>query len=194
MQFLGIGLTEASHHEDALSVKEAELATLRRLGDSEENILSTQSNLAKTYSALGRLEEALRLRRDVYFGYLKLKGEEDAKTILEANNYAFSLFCLERFEETKTFLRKAMVVARRALGTSHITTLRLRWIYAKALYMDDGATLDDLREAVMTLEEAERTARRILGGAHPVTDATERALRHSRAVLGARDTAPSGSA
>ena len=32
---------------------------------------------------------------------------------------------------------------------------------------DDGATLDDLREAVTTLEETERTARRVLGGAHP---------------------------
>ena len=65
---------------------------------------------------------------------------------------------------------------------------------AQNLYDDDGATLDDLREAVTTLEETERAARRVLGGAHPVTEATERALRHSRAVLGARDTAPSGSA
>ena len=34
-----------------------------------------------------------------------------------------------------------------------------------ALYMDPSATLDDLREAVTTLEEMERTARRVLGGA-----------------------------
>ena len=32
---------------------------------------------------------------------------------------------------------------------------------------DDAATLDDLREAVTTLEDAERIARRVLGGAHP---------------------------
>ena len=43
----------------------------------------------------------------------------------------------------------------------------MRWIYAQALYKDDGATLDDLREAVTTLEEIERTARRVLGSAHP---------------------------
>ena len=30
------------------------------------------------------------------------------------------------------------------------------------------ATLDDLREAVETLEELTRTARRVLGGAHPL--------------------------
>ena len=40
--------------------------------------------------------------------------------------------------------------------------------YAEALYKDTGATLDDLREAVTTLEKTERTARRVLGGAHPL--------------------------
>ena len=45
----------------------------------------------------------------------------------------------------------------------------MRWNYARALYEDVGATLDDLREAVATLEDTERTARRVLGGAHPDT-------------------------
>ena len=35
------------HHEDALSVKEAELSVKRRIGVSEHNILVVQSNLAK---------------------------------------------------------------------------------------------------------------------------------------------------
>ena len=34
------------HHEDALSVQEAELSMLRRVGASEDNILITQGNLA----------------------------------------------------------------------------------------------------------------------------------------------------
>ena len=33
----------------------------------------------------------------------------------------------------------------------------------------DGATLDDLRKAMTMLEETERIARRVLGGAHPLT-------------------------
>ena len=40
---------------------------------------------------------------------------------------------------------------------------------AIGVYKDPGATLDDLREAVTTLEESERIARRVLGGAHPLT-------------------------
>ena len=59
--------------------------------------------------------------------------------------------------------------------------------------MDDGATLDDLREAVTTLEDLERIARRVLGGAHPIIAGIEQDLQRSRAVLRARET-PSTSA
>ena len=58
--------------------------------------------------------------------------------------------------------------------------------YGRALY--DGATLDDLREALTTLEETERTARRVLGGAHPLTEWIEYDLRNVRAALRARET------
>ncbi len=62
-----------------------------------------------------------------------------------------------------------------------------------ALYKDTDATLDDLREAVTTIEDVERTARRVLGGAHPLTSVIEVELRLARAALTARET-PSGSA
>jgi hypothetical protein len=41
---------------------------------------------------------------------------------------------------------------------------------------------------VTTLEDAERTARRVLGGAHPTTTGIEDSLRNARAALGARET------
>ena len=50
------------------------------------------------------------------------------------------------------------------------------------------ATLDDLREAVETLEELAPYVRRVLGGAHPVTIHIERSLEDSRVVLAARET------
>ena len=59
--------------------------------------------------------------------------------------------------------------------------------YGRALY--DGATLDDLREALTTLEETERTARRVLGGAHPLTKGIENALQYARVILRAREDA-----
>ena len=81
-----------------------------------------------------------------------------------------------------------MPVARRALGESHEIMLWIRWTYAKALYTDDASTLDDLREAVETLEETARTARRMLGGAHPLTVDIERGLLSLREALAARET------
>ena len=81
-------------------------------------------------------------------------------------------------------------VARRVLGESSEITLRLRWTYAQSLYSDPDATLDDLREAVTTIKETERTARRVFGGAHPVTTGIEGALRDARATLRACETPP----
>ena len=58
--------------------------------------------------------------------------------------------------------------------------------------LDDSATVDDVREAVTTLEETERIARRVLGGAHPLTSEIEINLRLSRAALAARETPSEG--
>jgi hypothetical protein len=54
------------------------------------------------------------------------------------------------------------------------------WIYARALILDDATTLDDLLEAASTLEDTDRIARRVLGGAHPTAVAIEKALRVAR--------------
>ena len=107
-------------------------------------------------------------------------------TLRAAFNYARTLARLKRFEEAKALLRKTMPVARRVLGESHELTLKLRRNYALALYKGDGATLDDLGKAVTTLEDVERTSRRVLGGAHPFTKTIERHLRALRAALRAR--------
>ena len=58
-------------------------------------------------------------------------------------------------------------------------------------YRDDAATLDDLREAVTMLEETERIARRVFGGAHPDAVGIEASLQNARTVLLARETQPS---
>jgi hypothetical protein len=168
---------------------------MRRLGASETVILLVQSNLSNTYAELGRVEKALSMERGVYSGYLKLNGNENFSTLTAALNYAYSLADLQRYEEAKSLMRKTTPVARRVLGEGHRLTLKMRSNYARVLYEDTAAMVDDLREAVTTLEDAERTSRRVLGGAHPVTKAIEEYLRRSRAALRARETpSPGGSA
>ena len=53
---------------------------------------------------------------------------------------------------------------------------------------DAGATLDHIREAVTTLEDTDRIARRVLGGENPTTLRIGVSLRDARAALSARET------
>ena len=186
MTQLGNGLWEAKRSADALSVYEAELSMLRRLGGSENAIITVQSNLANAYKRLGRSEQALRLRREVYSGRLRLDGEESMSTLKAANNYAASFLVLGCYEEVSTLLKKQIPVVRRVVGESDILTLNMRLCYARALYGDNRATLIDIREAVTTLEETERIARRVLGSAHPVAAGIEGSLRLALRMLSAR--------
>ena len=73
-------------------------------------------------------------------------------------------------------------------------TLRMRWHYAEALYQDPGATLDDLREAVTTLEDVGRIALRVFGSSHPDTPQVQGHLELAREVLAAHTAASSSGA
>jgi tetratricopeptide (TPR) repeat protein len=179
---LGNGLSVVGCHEGALVVQKAELAMEQRHGDTN-GVLVVSSNIANTYNSLGRLEPALLLKRDVYSAHLKLSGENNEYTLQAANNYAYSLVELKRFKEAKSVLRKTMSVVRRALGEGHEHMLKMRWSYAMALYKDNAATLDNLREAVATLEEIVRIARQVFGGSHPLVRDIEKSLRDARAAL-----------
>ena len=103
---LGNGLCATNQDSDALPVREVELSMMRRLG-TPEDILVVQSNLGITYEALGRVEEALSMKRDVYSGYARLLGEEHEHTLRTAYNYALTLINLQRFEEAKSLMHEA---------------------------------------------------------------------------------------
>ena len=160
----------------------------RRVGVPEEAILATQMNIAVLFQLHGRPEEAMQTHRDVASGYARLYGNEHEMSLIAALNYASSLGQLRRYAEVKSLLCKTMPVSRRVLGAGHVNSLKMRTIYAGALFTDPAATLDDLREAVNILEDTERTARRVLGGAHPTTVDVGVYLRNSRAALHARET------
>ena len=105
---------------------------------------------------------------------------------MAADNYAMSLIHLGRFKEAKSQLRRTIPVARRVFGENNELTLKMRSIYAEAVYKDEGATPDDLHKAVTTLGEIQRSARRVLGSAHPLT----RDIGELKDLLDARETPP----
>ena len=111
-----------------------------------------------------------------------------------ANNYANSLFDLQRYAEAKSLLRRTGPVARRVLGKNHEATLKMRWLYAISLYHNDRATLDDLREAVETLESVALSWKLVFGEAHPETPYVQGALEDAREALAARAAASSSGA
>ena len=119
---------------------------------------------------------------------LKLYGEEREETITQALNYTSDLFDVGSFKEAKALLLRTLPVARRVLGNCHEITLQMRQNYAAVLYNDPGATLDDLREAVTTLEDLARIARRVLGSDHPTVSTMEDDLKQARAMLCLRRT------
>ena len=168
MRQLGNGLTNATRHEDALSVREAELSMDRRLGVPEHDVLMTQGNLASTYRMLNQFEKALQMRRDVYVGFVKLFGEEHEDTLKEAGNNAILLLELLRFEEAKELLCKVTPVARRVFGAENTLTLSLREDLSRAI-LDGDSSPEEKRAALEMLKDTLRVMRRVLGLSHPET-------------------------
>ena len=157
------------------------LPPLRRSG-----VLRSGLGLSPRGSATGSRAGQKSFRPGACF-FLHRNPKRSAGTSDAANNYAADLIHLEHLEEAKSLFRKTMPVARRVLGENNDLTLKMRWLYPIALYKDTSATLDDLREAVATLEDTERTARRVMGGVHPITTGIELSLRNARATLHAHD-------
>ena len=146
MGVLGSGFSAAENYEDALTVREAELATMRRFGASERNILAVQGSLAITYAKLGHLEKALSLHREVY-ARSELVSPGAANKFLGALNLAGSLSSTGRFEEAKSLLRKVLPEALRTLGPDHDTTLVIRRALVRNVGADPESSLAELRQA-----------------------------------------------
>ena len=89
--------------------------------------------------------------------------------------------------DRKRYVRKpACVNCQTFLGRSYP---RLRGVYARGLGDDQGASRDDVVEAVTIFEELASTARRIYGEFHPFAKLIQHDLERGREQLAAFDTA-----
>ena len=176
------GATLDHLHEAVNTLEEIEPSARRVFGGAEPLTMVIERDLQNARTALA------------YSECLKDFGEGHANTLVSAHNYASCLLDLHRVKDARSLLHKTVPVARRVLGENDYLTFGLRFMYAKALYQDDSATLDDLREAVTTFEDTARTARRVFGSAHPTTEGIQEGLRLARAALRARETPLEGRA
>ena len=76
-----------------------------------------------------------------------------------------------------------LVVDFLSANAQRLERLVIRWNYARASYLDDDIRMSELRESVETLEDTERTARRVLGSAHPYVQTMGKSLQEARATL-----------
>jgi len=165
------------------------VARQRDIGASEQRILVAQSNIAITYKELGRHEEALRLNREVYSGFLRLNGEEYEGTVQAALNLSTSLVNTSNFAEARAFTRKQMKLATRVLGSDHRITLDFQWGYTRAFTLDKDVSAEQLAEVATTLEKTLKTAQRVLGREHPDTCSIHNELATAREEIARRQGA-----
>ena len=183
MRQLGNGLHDALRHEDALSVREAELATELRLGVLERSMLVTQSNLANSFQAFGRGEEAIAMCRHVHTREVAIRGGLSEGALLSAGNLAAFLLSAGKGDEAKAFLSPRIPEATRALGNDHLMTFKFRRMYAQCLYGNADSSLDDLTAAVATLGDLDQRMTRVYGTVHPQTYHTRGRLKEAREKL-----------
>ena len=130
--------------------------------------------------ALGRLSDAVRLAGEVYGKRVATQGEAHPEAIREGMNMAAAMIGMpqsvtvngrERVHilEAKRFLLELLPRAQRALGGEDRVTLGIRREYARALYVDEKASPDELRESEEILDDLCRTSRRVLGPIHEQT-------------------------
>ena len=190
LRCLGNGLYEGEHNNDALSVREIELSTMRRIEAPEEALLRVQQSIAACYGELGRTADGLELERHIYKRMLALNGIDSSTTLISATCLAMSLVDSERWVEAKGLTRKLIPVARRTLGRDHECTLKLDGALSQAICRDDGSSLSELRKAVSITEEGSRRARRVYGDEHPDTKMLLEKLQEARAALARRTPSP----
>ena len=143
---LATALGSNGRPEEALPVLETRLALNRRhWSHDQKSILAIQDNLTNCLQLLGRHDEALATRRQVYTTSVETLGASHRSTICSALNLSVSLVNAQLFNDSKSFLRDQLPVARRSLGADHYLTLRVHHFLGMALQGSPGCTRDNLR-------------------------------------------------
>ena len=146
MGILGETLRVNERPDEALPALEATVALKRRYWPHNEgSILIAQSGLASGLAALGRHDEALVLKREIYTRRVATLGVSHETTLLDGNNLAISLTKLELWDESITLQRDQLLpAARRSLGADHESMLDLNYDLAWALRRNPERTRNDL--------------------------------------------------
>jgi hypothetical protein len=195
MTYLGHGLNDGTvrRYEEALQVYEANLEWATRRQSPWDMQLTLKGSIASLLMDLNRVEESIARKRANFAERQRVLGPEDERTLVDATGLCALLIKAEDFVGCKQFMRENSLLEKfgRTFGPDHVDHLCFRRIQARALYLDDGAPLDDLRQAVEILEDVSLISSRLVGPGHPATLRSEKFLGQAREKLArANDDAP----
>ncbi|WP_437017887.1 tetratricopeptide repeat protein [Streptomyces sp. enrichment culture] len=159
-------LTEAGLYHQAIEYNETvlRLSSSSIHGPDHPDALIARNNLALSYSAAGRIHDALDLRERVLADSERLLGSDHPATLIARNNLAASYSDAGRIHDALDLSKRVLADRERLLGSDHPATLIARSNLA-ASYSAAGHIQDALDLSKRVLADRER----LLGSDHPST-------------------------
>mmetsp|Transcript_4642 Transcript_4642/g.14053 ORF Transcript_4642/g.14053 Transcript_4642/m.14053 type:complete len:161 (-) Transcript_4642:89-571(-) len=126
-----------------------------------------QSDLANCLGDLGRHDEALVIKREIYRKSRAALGDTHEETIILAINLSTSL-AHANGSEAITLLRKTLPDTQRGLGDRHDFTFRVVGLFAEVV-AQSATSREEVVEADALVEKYIQIVCQVLGRGHPLT-------------------------
>ena len=113
------------------------------------------------------------------------RRDQDELTLLAATSLSLALLDAQDYAGCTQFIQENSLLdkAGRFLGPENVTTMVLRRSQARALCLDEEASLDDVRRAVEILEDVSAISNRVLGPDYPTSQKAKEHLDAAREKL-----------
>ncbi|KAG8819521.1 hypothetical protein FRC19_009726 [Serendipita sp. 401] len=131
------------------------------LGSNTKTTLASMVKLSNSYYSLGRVEEALQLREEVFQKRKQFLGPDHLDMLMAMNNLAASYHSLGRVEEALALQEEVFQKRKQVLGPDHLDTLMAMNNLAASYY-----SLGRVEEALALQEEVLRKWKQLLGPDH----------------------------
>ena len=170
---LARALSDNGRYKEALHFAKCHLDVTRGIPDALynpretklANILGAQNFVGHALCKLGQTEEAIAIQREVFAGSITLDNLWHPSTLGFGYELSASLLEINHLAEAKTLLCVLFPLADRALKENdHLhygTHLSIQTAYARVLYSDEAASIEDLTSAVTILEDVRAKWQRI---------------------------------
>lgn len=157
-------LRENGKFQEALQIEEHVLsARLKTLGESHQETLSSQNNIALSLQCLGQQAKAEKIHRLVLSQRKALLGMDHLETMSSLNNLSYVLQQQKKYEEAEECATNLVKLKRRVCGRHHASTLQSMSTLAIVL-QEQGKT----DRAMQFHDHVLNSRKALLGKRHPL--------------------------